>query len=162
MQTPDAGKCFKKRGIFLRRPQKPRFKICLKIAERCLTYDIAIKIMYQVTFSNQSMSELNKLDKLTQLEIIESFGALTAEQLESGLPEIGKIRRGSKVFYRLRTGDYRIYFEVIEETQTLHAHYILHQHTLADFVFRFKLPFKEETMFEQEDNFWRYLESLKK
>ena len=70
------------------------------------------------------MSELNKLDKLAQLEIIESFGALTAEQLESGLPSIGKIHRGSKVFYRLRTGDYRIYFEVVEETQTLHAHYI--------------------------------------
>jgi len=108
------------------------------------------------------MSELNKLDKLSQLEIIESFGALTAEQLESGLPNIGKIRRGPKIFYRLRTGDYRIYFEVSEENQTLLAHYILHQHTLADFVFRFKLPFKEETMFEQEDNFWRYLESLKK
>ena len=39
---------------------------------------------------------------------------------------------------------------------------ILHHRTIADFVFRFKLPFKEETMFEQEDNFWKYLESLKK
>ena len=61
------------------------------------------------------MSELNKLDKLSQLEIIESFGALTSEQLEGGLPEIGKIHRGSKVYYRLRTGDYRIYFELLEE-----------------------------------------------
>ncbi len=118
--------------------------------------------MYQVTFSAQSMAELNKLDKLAQLEIIDSFGSLTKEQIESGLPEIGKIHRAHKDYYRLRTGDYRIYFEIIEQTQTLHAHYILHQHTLADFVFRFKLPFKEETMFEQEDNFWNYLDSLKK
>ncbi len=118
--------------------------------------------MYQVTFSSQSMSELNKLDKLEQLEIIDSFGSLTKEQIESGLPEIGKIRRGSKDYYRLRTGDYRIYFEVLEQEHTLHAHYILHQHTIADFVFRVKLPFKEETMLEQEDNFWKYLESLKK
>ncbi len=118
--------------------------------------------MYQVTFSDQSMAELNKLDKLSQLEIMESFGSLTSEQLESGLPEIGKIHRGDKVFYRLRTGDFRIYFEVLEDKTTLRAHYILHQHTLADFVFRFKLPFKEETMFEQEDNFWHYLETLKK
>ena len=118
--------------------------------------------MYQVTFSNQSMAELNKLGKLEQLEIMESFGSLTDEMLEGGLPEIGKIRRGDKTYYRLRTGDYRIYFEVLEDKRTLHAHYILHQHTLADFVFRFKLPFREETMFEQEDNFWRYLESLKK
>ena len=118
--------------------------------------------MYQVTFSSQSMAELNKLDKLSQLEIIDSFGALTKEQIDGGLPEIGKIRRGNKILYRLRTGDYRIYFEVLEQEKTLHAHYILHQHTLADFVLRFKLPFKEETMLEQEDNFWKYLESLKK
>ncbi len=118
--------------------------------------------MYQVTFSNQSMTELNKLDKLSQLEIMESFGSLTQQQLESGLPEIGKIHRGGKVYYRLRTGDYRVYFEIQNGGTTLHAHYILHHHTLADFIFRFKLPFKEETMFEQEDNFWNYLESLKK
>ena len=118
--------------------------------------------MYQVTFSDQSMAELNRLDKLSQLEIIDSFGTLTQEQLESGLPNIGKIRRGSKIFYRFRAGDYRIYFEILDGTQTLYAHYMLHQHTLADFVFRFKLPYKEETMLEQEDNFWRYLESLKK
>ncbi len=118
--------------------------------------------MYQVTFSTQSMAELNKLDKLEQLEVIDSFGSLTKEQIESGLPEIGKIRRGNKDFYRLRVGDYRVYFEVLEQEHTLHAHYILHQHTIADFVFRVKLPFKEENMLEQEDNFWKYLESLKK
>ena len=67
-----------------------------------------------------------------------------------------------KQFYRFRTGDLRIYFELLEDKQTLYAHYILQQHTLADFVFRFKLPFKEETAIEQEDNFWKYLESLKK
>ena len=39
--------------------------------------------MYQVTFSNQSMAEINKLDKLSQLEIIDSFGSLTASQLEN-------------------------------------------------------------------------------
>ena len=108
--------------------------------------------MYQVTFSKQAMSELNKLGKLAQLEIIDAFGSLTSEQLEGGLKDIGRIHREGKVYYRLRTGDYRIYFELIEETQS----------TIADFVFRFKLPFKEETMFEQEDNFWKYLESLKK
>lgn len=118
--------------------------------------------MYQVTFSNQSIAEINKLDKLAQLEIIDSFGSLTQEQLEGGLPDIGKIHREGRTFYRLRTGDYRIYFELLEEQQTLHAHYILQHHTLADFVFRFKLPFTEETMVEQQDNFWKYLESLKK
>ncbi len=118
--------------------------------------------MYQITFSPQSLAELEKIDKRAQLEIVDSFGTLTKEDIESGLPEIGKIHRGNKVFYRLRVGDYRIYFEILDQQKTLHAHYILHQHTLADFVFRVKLPFKEETMLEQEDNFWKYLESLKK
>lgn len=118
--------------------------------------------MYQVTFSPQALGELNKMDKKAQLELVEAFGSLTQTQLENGLPELGKIRRAGKTFYRLRKGDWRIYFEIIEKTNTLHAHYILHQHTLADFVFRFKLPFKQETMVEQEDNFWKYLESLKK
>ena len=99
--------------------------------------------MYQVTFSKQAMAELNKLGKLAQLEIIDAFGSLTSEQLEGGLKDIGRIHREGKVYYRLRTD-------------------ILHRSTIADFVFRFKLPFKEETMFEQEDNFWKYLESLKK
>lgn len=108
------------------------------------------------------MAELNKLDKLSQMEIIETFGSLTKEQLDGGLAEIGRISRNGKTFYRLRAGDWRIYFELLEEKQTLHAHYILHHHTLADFVFRFKLPFKEETALEQQDNFWKYLESLKK
>ncbi len=118
--------------------------------------------MYQVTFSAQAMGELNKLDKIAQLEIIESFGSLTPEQIAGSSPEIGRIHRAGKVFYRLRTGDWRIYFEVSEDKTTLYAHYILHQHTLADFVFRFKLPFTKETALEQEDNFWKYLESLKK
>lgn len=118
--------------------------------------------MYQVTFSKQAMAELNKLGKIAQLEIIDAFGSLTSEQLERGLKEIGRIHREGKTYYRLRTGEYRIYFELLEDSQTLHAHYILHHRTIADFVFRFKLPFKEETMFEQEDNFWKYLESLKK
>ena len=118
--------------------------------------------MYQVTFSDQSMKELNKLDKLTQLSIMEAFSSLTSAELEGNLPSIGRIHRAGKVFYRLRTGDYRIYFEILPDSHTLHAHYLLHQHTLADFVFRFKLPYKEETMLEQEDNFWKYLESLKK
>lgn len=108
------------------------------------------------------MAEINKLDKLAQLEIIDSFGSLTPAQLESGLPELGKIYRNNHTYYRLRVGEFRIYFELLEDKQTLHAHYILHQHTLADFVFRFKLPFTKETMLEQEDNFWKYLESLKK
>jgi hypothetical protein len=60
----------------------------------------------------------------------------------------------------MRAGEFRVYFEAIGET--LYMHYILHQHSLADFVFRFKLPFTEETLIEQHQSFWKYLEGLKK
>ncbi len=118
--------------------------------------------MYQITFSDQSMGVLNRLDKASQLEVIEAFGSLTPSELEGGSSAIGRIHRGGKVFYRLRQGDYRIYFEIMPDGKTLHAHYLLHQHTIADFVFRLKLPFTEETALEQQDNFWKYLDSLKK
>ncbi len=118
--------------------------------------------MYQVNFSNQAIGEINKLGKLEQIEIIEKLSSITPEDLTSGKGELGSFHRFGKNFYRLRVGEYRIYFEIIEHNQTISANYVLHKHTLADFVFRFKLPFTEETMVEQEDNFWKYLESLKK
>ena len=108
------------------------------------------------------MGEINRLDKLAQVEIIDRFGSVTPEELKSGKGDVGAVHRNGRDFYRLRAGDYRIYFEFQADKNTLHAHYVLHQHTLADFVFRFKLPFSEETMIEQEDNFWHYLDSLKK
>lgn len=118
--------------------------------------------MYQVTFSNQAMSEINKLDILTQVDLIDKLGSITPADLSSGKSGIGKVHRAGKDFYRFRAGDYRIYFEFIKDKEIIHAHYVLHHHTIADFVFRFKLPFSEETMVEQEDNFWKYLDSFKK
>jgi mRNA-degrading endonuclease RelE of RelBE toxin-antitoxin system len=116
--------------------------------------------MYQVTFSDQSMHELNHLDILVQMPIIEKFSSLTKEDLERGGEHLGRMERGGKTYYRLRAGEFRIYFEV--QGDTLYSHFILHQHSLADFVFRFKLPYREETLVEQHQSFWKYLESLKK
>jgi mRNA interferase RelE/StbE len=116
--------------------------------------------MYQVNFSNQSMAELNKLPKLEQLELVEAISRITPDRLNSGHDEIGAIAREGKVFYRLRKGDFRIYFEVRDNT--LFCNHILHRHSVADFVFRMKLPLTEEQEIEQEQSFWKYLESLKK
>lgn len=118
--------------------------------------------MYQVTFSDQAIGEINKLDKLAQIEIIDRLGSITPDEIEAGKGDLGSFHRLGKNFHRLRVGDYRIYFEILHKENTIRAHYVLHKHTLADFVFRFKLPFTEETMIEQEDNFWKYLDSLKK
>lgn len=115
-------------------------------------------IMFQVNFSDQSMRELNKLDKLAQLAAIEPITRLTPADLASPREPLGRFSRGGKIFYRLRAGDFRFYFEVRGET--LHTHYILHKDSLEDLLFRTKLPVSEQQLFEQHSKFWKYLESL--
>lgn len=117
--------------------------------------------MYQVTFSDQSMRELNQLNILVQMPIVEKLSGLTPNDLEHGHDDVGHFIRNGKTFYRLRAGEFRVYFE-IRDKDTLFSHFILHQHSLADFVFRFKLPYREETLVEQHQSFWKYLESLTK
>ena len=116
--------------------------------------------MYQVTFSEQSMRELNRLDKLAQLEVIEPISKIRPSDLAQPREPLGKFNRGGKDFYRLRAGDFRFYFEV--QGETLHTHYILHKSSLEDALFRMKLPVSEKQLFEQDSKFWKYLESLTK
>ena len=115
--------------------------------------------MFQVNFSEQSMHELNQLDTRSQMLLIEGVSTLKHEQLENPNEDLGRFHRNGKTYYRVRAGEFRIYFE--QEGNTLFAHYILHKNTLTDFIFRFKLPYAEEFMLEKEDSFWKYLESLR-
>ena len=117
------------------------------------------KTMFQVNFSEQSMHELNQLDTRSQMLLVEVVSTLKHEQLENPNEELGRFHRNGKTYYRVRAGEFRIYFE--QEGDALFAHYILHKNTLTDFIFRFKLPFTEEFMLEEEDSFWKYLESLR-
>ncbi len=106
------------------------------------------------------MQELNKLDKLVQMDVIGPLGSLTAADLANPKEPLGAFKRGRKTFYRIRSGDHRIYFEVTGEM--LHTHYILHRNSLTDFIFRTKLPITEEQLAEQHTSFWKYLETLHK
>jgi mRNA interferase RelE/StbE len=115
--------------------------------------------MFQVNFSEQSMHELNQLDTRSQMLLVEVVSTLKQEQLDNPNEELGRFHRSGTIYYRVRAGEFRIYFE--QKGDALLAHYILHKNTLSDFVFRFKLPFTEEFMIEQDDSFWKYLESLR-
>lgn len=116
--------------------------------------------MYQVTFSEQAMRELNQLDQLAQLDAIEPISGLRPEQLAHPREPLGRFHRGQKEFYRLRAGDFRFYFDV--QGETLHVDYILHKNSLEDFLLRNKLPVSEQQLVEQHSKFWKYLESLTK
>ncbi len=115
--------------------------------------------MFQVTFSEQSIRELNKLGQLAQLEAIGPISRLTAGDLAHPREPLGRFHRGGKELYRLRSGGYRFYFESLDET-TLHVVWILHQNSLEDFLLRNKLPVSDAQLAEQHSKFWKYLESL--
>jgi mRNA interferase RelE/StbE len=116
--------------------------------------------MYQVTFSEQALHEMNRLDKLIQLSVVEPMSTLTQSQLDHPREPLGKFNRTGHVFYRLRSGDFRFYFESIGNT--LHVNYILHRNSLEDFLLRNRLPVTEQQLFEQDSKFWKYLETLTK
>ena len=114
--------------------------------------------MYQVTFSNQAMDELNQLNKLAQLQVIEPISALKPSDLEHPREPLGRFNREGRVYFRLRAGDHRFYFEM--KGETLHVLYILHRNSLEDFLLRNRLPVSEQQLVEQHSKFWKYLETL--
>lgn len=116
--------------------------------------------MYEVTFSEQAMHELNQLEMNEQLGLVEQIGAVSAGQLANPKEPLSRFSREGINFFRLRAGDYRFYFVV--QANQLFCHYILHKNTLADFVFRNRLKLTEDQAIEQNQSFWKYLESLAK
>ena len=116
--------------------------------------------MFQVNFSEQAIQQLDRLDKFVQMGLVEQISSLPDEQLQQPSESLGRFHRNGKTLYRLRAGEYRLYFE--RRGAALFCHYVLHRNTLSDFVYRFKLPVSEEQMLEENDSFWRYLETLKR
>jgi mRNA interferase RelE/StbE len=116
--------------------------------------------MYQINFSEQAMRELNRLDKLAQMEAVEPMSALKPDDLAHPREPLGKFNRGGHTLYRLRAGENRFYFDVVGNL--LHVKYILHKNSLEDFLLRNRLPVSEQQLVEQHSKFWKYLESLTK
>jgi mRNA interferase RelE/StbE len=106
--------------------------------------------MFQVNFSEQSMHELNQLETRSQMLLVEVVSSLTQEQLDHPNDELGSFNRNGKTYYRVRAGEFRIYFE--QDKDGLFAHYILHKNTLSDFIFRFKMPVSENQAMKQLGN----------
>ena len=116
--------------------------------------------MYQVTFSEQAMHELNQLDKLAQLDAIDPISNLRPADLAHPREPLGRFTRGAKTYYRLRAGDFRFYFQV--NAETLQVDYILPRNSMEDFLLRNKLPVTEQQLVAQHSSFWKYLEGLTK
>ena len=116
--------------------------------------------MFQVTFSDQSLSVLNSLSQAEQLNLMEKLSSMTNDILVGSDSAIGTFQRDGKTFYRLRLEELRVYFEKINIA--LHCHFILPKNSLNDFLVRCKMPSSDEAVLENHQNFWDYLESLTK
>jgi mRNA interferase RelE/StbE len=116
--------------------------------------------MFQVTFSDQSLHELNRLDQLAQLDAIEPLSLLKPTDLVQPREPLGRFTRGGQTWFRLRAGEFRFYFEV--QSDVLLVRYMLHRNSLEDFLLRNKLPVSEAQLVEQHSKFWKYLETLTK
>ena len=117
-------------------------------------------IMFQLTFSDQSMTEVNALDHTGQLELMANLSSLTSDILSAESSRVGQFQREGKLFHRFRIGELRVYFE--HNGENLHCHYILHKNTFSDFIVRCKLPVANERDLEKNQSFWEYLDSLGK
>jgi mRNA interferase RelE/StbE len=117
--------------------------------------------MYQLTFSEQSLAEINKLDIDARLHLIEQLSSLSDQVFKDQSGSLPKIQRDGISFFRIKIDSFRAYLEPRTDGQ-LFCHYILPQHTLTDFVFRSKLPISEEQRIEQHSSFWKYVDSLRK
>jgi len=112
--------------------------------------------MYQIIFNALSASELARLPKSLQLDLLSDFQLLPEDLDSKHQSRFGLIERDGKRLFRCRAGDYRIYFERTPEGVTVHR--ILHKNTIRDFLFRSKLPMTEEDDVAHVGDFWEMIE----
>jgi len=116
----------------------------------------------QIVFNEISAAEISRLDTLDQLDLLDAFKVteadlhdLEASQNDNG-QHLGKMVREGKTLYRFRTPEFRIYFEVVDESVVVHR--VLHKNTVSDFLFRSKMPLSEDEELSQSKHFWKLIE----
>ena len=115
--------------------------------------------MFQIIFTPMSATELARMPKELQLQILGEFRGLPQQVRGAELEEFGKLERGGRILHRFRVGDYRVYFERHELGVLVHR--ILSRHTLKDFFFRSGLKTGEDETLQKNPKFWELIEAAK-
>lgn len=116
-------------------------------------------MQFQIIFNPISASELAKMPRELQLNILGEFRGLPQEVLNTNLEHFGKLEREGKILHRFRLGDYRVYFERHDLGVVVHR--ILSRNTLKDFRFRSGLPVKEDQALQENPKFWELIDSAR-
>ena len=114
---------------------------------------------FQIIFTPTSATELARMPKELQLQILGDFRGLPQQVMGTELDEFGKLERGGRILHRFRVGDYRIYFERHELGIVVHR--ILSRNTLKDFLYRSSLPMTEDKALQENPKFWELIESAR-
>jgi mRNA-degrading endonuclease RelE of RelBE toxin-antitoxin system len=112
---------------------------------------------FQIIFNPTSASELARMPKELQLQILGEFRGLPQQVMNTELAQFGKLERAGRVLHRFRVGDYRVYFERHELGLVVHR--ILNCHTLKDFLYRSGLKMQEDEALQQNPKFWELIEA---
>ena len=114
---------------------------------------------FQIIFNPTSASELAKMPRELQLNILGEFRGMPQEVMSTELERFGKLERHGKTLHRFRLGDYRIYFERHELGIVVHR--ILNRNTLKDFLYRSSLPVGEDQALQQNPKFWELIDQAR-
>lgn len=116
--------------------------------------------MNQIVFSESGAAELSRIDRMTQLEIVDELSKLRKENLQAESDQLGRLKKGNRTLYRFRYKDYRFYFE--KKDKQLLVHHVLHKNTFSDFFYRSNLEISDDRKFEETDKFWSFIEEQTK
>lgn len=122
--------------------------------------------MFQIVFNEISASEISQLDTLLQLELLGEFRVAPEDvaQIEKGTAsaQFGILERAAgpgKKIYRFRAKDYRIYFQLQENSVRVLR--VLHKNTFKDFLLRNKLQGTEDEALSKSKTFWKLIDEAK-
>jgi len=120
---------------------------------------ITLMSAFQIIFTPTAASELARMPKELQLEILGDFRGLPQHVIGSELDDFGKLESDGHTLHRFRIGDYRIYFE--RHPLGVLVHRILSRHTLKDFFFRSGIKTGEDQALQENPKFWELIEAAK-
>jgi mRNA-degrading endonuclease RelE of RelBE toxin-antitoxin system len=114
---------------------------------------------FQIIFNPVSASELTKMPRELQLEILGQFRGLPRQMMAGESERFGELERDGHTLQRFRVGEYRVYFE--RHDLGIVVHRIMNRHTLKDFFFRSGLNTQEDAALQDNPKFWEMIESAR-
>jgi len=112
--------------------------------------------VFQIVFNEISAAEISALGTLEQLELLEEFKVTRADLEAPSCDTFGRIERDGRVLHRFRARDYRVYFEVRDDSVIVQR--VLHKGTFSDFLFRSNMPLSEDEALAGSKHFWKLID----